>query len=73
MIKKIGKVTYDTNSSVIVKKNTFGNYGDTDGYEETLYVTEKGNYFLYCYGGSDSPYPEEKIKTLSKENAKKYL
>ncbi len=73
MIRKIGKVTYDTNASSIVKKNTFSYFGDPNGYEETLYVTEKGNYFLYTNGGNSSPYVKEKIKPLSKENAKKYM
>jgi hypothetical protein len=70
MLIKIGKVTYDTNKSQIVKKNTFSYYGDPAGYEETLYVTERGNYYLYTYGGITSPYKKEKIKPLSKVNAK---
>ncbi len=69
MVKKIGKVTYDTEASEIVKKNVFGVYGDPAGYEETIYVTAKGNYFLYTNGGKDSKYPEEKIKALTKEKA----
>ena len=67
---KIGKVFYDTSASTIVKKNTFSYYGDPAGYEETLYITNRGNYFLYTYGGLTSPYKKEKIKPLSKQNAK---
>lgn len=73
MIKKIGKVTYDTSTATVVKKNTFGIFGDPKGYEETLYVTENGNYFLYTNGGSESKYTQEKIKPVSKTNAKNYL
>ena len=67
---KIGKVFYDTETSTIVKKNTFSYYGDPAGYEETVYVTDRGNYYLYTNGGLTSPYKKEKIKPLSKANAK---
>ena len=39
MLKIICKKSYDTDASEIVKKVTYGNVGDTDGYEETVYVT----------------------------------
>lgn len=66
MKKTICKVEYDTETATLVKKFTFGNFGDADGYEESLYVTEKGNYFIYVNGGSESPYPTEDIKRLAK-------
>ena len=66
MKKIICKVEYDTESATLVKKFTVGNFGDTNGYEETLYVTEKGNYFIYVNGGAESPYPTEDIKRLAK-------
>ena len=50
----------------MIKKNAVGNFGDANGYEETLYVTEKGNYFIYVNGGAESPYPTEDIKRLAK-------
>ncbi len=56
---------YDTVSSTVVKKITEGYYGDPSGYEETLYVTADGYYFLYTNGGSDSKYPKENIKRIS--------
>lgn len=65
--------TYDTESAQIVKKITSGSFGDTDGYEETLYITESGFYFLYTNGGVDSPYKTEKIKRMSKQAAEKWL
>ena len=73
MKKIICKVEYDTETSSIVKKNTFGAYGDPAGYEETLYVTEGGKYFLYTNGGAESKYAEEGIKRLSKAAADKWL
>lgn len=66
MKKIICKVEYDTESATLVKKFTVGNFGDANGYEETLYVTEKGNYFIYVNGGAESPYPIEDIKRLAK-------
>ncbi len=73
MQKTICKVNYDTASSSIVKKVTFGAFGDSNGYEETLYVTADGKYFIYTNGGADSKYPKEDIKRVSKANAEKWL
>ncbi len=73
MKKTICKVDYDTAASSIVKKNTFGMFGDANGYEETLYITADGKYFLYVNGGADSKYPKEDIKRMSKANAEKWM
>lgn len=73
MKKIICKVEYDTETSTVVEKRTFGNFGDADGYEETLYVTDSGKYFIYTNGGVDSIYPEENIKRLSAAKAEEWL
>ena len=73
MKKIICKKEYDTESAAIVKKNTFGSFGDADGYEETLYKTESGSYFLYVNGGAKSKYPKEDIKRLSAKAAEDWL
>lgn len=73
MKKIICKKEYDTDTSVIVKKNTVGAFGDPDGYEETLYKTESGSYFLYVNGGAESKYPKEDIKRLSAKAAEEWL
>ena len=73
MKKTIGKAEYDTDTATLVKKHTRGLFGDTDGYEETLYVTAGGLYFLYVYGGEDSPYPKEDIKRISAAKAEEWL
>ena len=65
MKKVICKVEYDTELSTVVKKKTFGSYGDPAGYEETLYVTEGGKFFLYTNGGAESKYAEENITRMS--------
>ena len=72
MKKIICKVEYDTEASTVVEKRTFGNFGDADGYEETLYVTDGGKYFLYTNGGVESIYPEENIKRLSAAKAEEW-
>lgn len=66
MKKTVRRKVYDTDEMALVKKVTFGNYGDPAGYEESLYVAENGTYFLYTYGGANSPYPEEKLTSLTK-------
>ena len=73
MKKIICKKEYDTDTSVIVKKNTYGEFGDAEGYEETLYKTEGGNYFLYVNGGAESKYPKEDIKRMSAKAAEEWL
>ena len=72
MKKIICKVEYDTEKSEIVQKYTNGNIGDPTGYEETLYVTENGKYFLYTNGGAESVYPEEGITRMSAAKAEEW-
>ena len=73
MKKIICKVEYDTDASKIVEKRTYGNFGDADGYEETLYITDSGKYFLYVNGGEESIHPEENIKRMSAQKAEEWL
>lgn len=64
MKKVICKVEYDTNNAEIIAKFTSGEIGDSKGYEETLYKTAEGKFFIYENGGADSIHPEENIKRL---------
>ena len=73
MQKVICKKVYDTDTSTIVKKVTFGYFGSPDGYEETLYQTESGHFFLYTNGGPDSKYPTENITRMSAEKKDAWL
>lgn len=73
MQKIICKKLYDTEASEIVKKVTSGIFGDPNGYEETLYITEDGSYFLYENGGESSIHPKENIKRMSKKSAEEWL
>ena len=72
MKKVICKVEYDTDNAQIVEKRTFGNFGDADGYEETLYKTADGKFFLYVNGGKESPYKKEDIKRMSAKKAEEW-
>ena len=66
MKKVICKKTYDTEASEIVKKFVCGTFGDPKGYEETLYKTQDGFYFVYENGGVESIHPQENIKRIAK-------
>lgn len=66
MNKTICKVNYDTETAVAVKKFTSGEFGDPKGYEEVLYQTENGSYFIYVNGGAESIYPNEDIRRIAK-------
>ena len=72
MKKVIAGKEYDTERSTAVRKKVFGNFGDPEGYEEVLFVTEEGNYFLYSKGGEGSKYPKENIKRLSAKAAEEW-
>ena len=70
MKKMICKVEYDTETAVLLETKFRGMFGDPAGYEERLYQTPSGKYFLYGRGGEVSPYPSEQIKRMSAEKAK---
>ncbi len=73
MKKIICKKEYDTEASTLVKKCTYGYYGDPAGYEESLYQTADGLYFIYVNGGEESPYKSEDIKRASKAKAEEWI
>lgn len=73
MKKIICKREYDTETAVLIKKHTVGEFGEPDGYEESLYVTPDGKYFLYTNGGEESPYKKENIKSISAEKAEVWV
>ncbi len=72
MKKIICKVEYDTDASMLIEKKTFGAFGDKDGYEESLYKTQDGKYFLYTNGGEESKYPKEAITRMSVTKAEEW-
>ena len=73
MKKIICKVEYDTETAELIAKKSVGNFGDADGYEESLYKTPDGKFFLYTNGGAESPYTKEDIKRINKGKADEWL
>ena len=69
MKKIICKREYDTETATLVKKYTQGYFGEAEGFEETLYQTPAGLYFLYVNGGEESIYAKEDIKRMSADKA----
>ena len=72
MQKTVRKKVYDTDTAALLGTVTSGLFGDPAGYEERLYQTPEGFYFLYGLGGDASPYPKETIKPASAATAKKW-
>lgn len=73
MRKEIEGVAYDTSNSTVDKKFTYGVPGDPCGYEETLYITNDGRYFVYTNGGTQSKYPTERIIPIAREDVKNWM
>lgn len=70
---------YDTETATQIGSNCYGYPGDFDFVLEELYITQKGNLFLYGTGGPTSKYSEKaggimytggsNIRRMSKEEA----
>ena len=73
MKKTICKVEYDTEVATVVKKCTYGYFGDAAGYEEILFQMPGGQYFVYGNGGENYPYPEEKITRIAKNKVDAWI
>lgn len=73
MKKIIAGVEYDTEKSEFIYKRTQGIIGEADGFEECLFRTADGKYFLYANGGAESKYPKESIKRMSAKAAEQWL
>lgn len=72
MKKTINRKVYNTDTATLVKTNTVSYFGDPVGYEESLYKTPKGDYFVYGIGGAESKYPEETIVAVTAEEAENF-
>ena len=73
MQKIIRKKVYDTETATVIARSVNGTFGDPTGYEESLYQTEDGKFFLYVNGGEESIYPTENIKRMSAAKAEEWL
>ena len=73
MKKTISKKVYDTERSTLIRRRPYSHFGDPEGYEESLYQTSDGFYFLHVRGGESSKYPREDIKRMSQRSAEEWL
>ena len=73
MKKIICKKEYDTETATLVKKVVVGYFGDPAGYEEILFQTPEGLYFVYGVGGETSKYPTEDIQRMAKTKVKEWM
>jgi len=73
MKKTICKRQYDTETATFIDKHTYGSFGDPAGYEEVLFQTPEGLYFLFVRGGESSPYPNEDILRLAKTRVNDWM
>ena len=65
---------YDTEKAEALGSCAFSYFGDPAGYEETLFKTKGGLYFLCGIGGEESPYVEgEDIRPISEADAEAWL
>lgn len=72
MKKTINRKVYNTDTATLIKSNTVSYFGDPAGYEEVLYKTPKGEFFVYGVGGEESKYPQETIVVISAEEAENF-
>ena len=68
------KHVYDTEKADAMGNRAYSYYGDPAGYEETLYKTKGGLFFLCGIGGEESPYAEgTDIRPVSEADATAWL
>ena len=73
MKKIICKKVYDTEISTVIKKYTYSYFGDPCGYEEILFQTPAGFYFIYGNGGTESPYPNETNTRIAQTKVNEWI
>lgn len=73
MQKTIRGRVYDTETAQLVGHHINGLFGNPEGYEEFLFRTPEGYYFLFGRGGEASPYKTEKLKAVSAKAADAWL
>jgi hypothetical protein len=69
MVRIINKKTYDTDKDEHLGFKYVGVFGHLNGFEEQLFITKSGQYYLFGAGGPESPYPVATIKLLTEKEA----
>jgi len=67
------KKTYNTDTATKVGNVNIGIFGDPCGYEENLFQTLKGDFFIYGRGGESSRYPREHIIPITNAEAQSWI
>lgn len=49
--------SFDTDTARAINHRSSGDFGDPAGFEETLYRTRSGMFFVFGIGGDASPWP----------------
>jgi hypothetical protein len=83
MRKIIDGKTYDTETALRISGWSYGQYGDFNRCEETLFKTRKGAWFIYGEGGARSQYGQSvgqnsmsgghKLFLVTEEEAKAFV
>ena len=79
MKKRIDKTLCDTETATKIGVKYVGEFGQSDGYEEQLFITRSKKHFMYGNGGPESKYTkpnivlatDEEAEAWKKENVKK--
>ena len=72
MKKRIKGKLCDTETAALLGTKYVGVFGDTNGYEEQLYITRTKQYFMYGNGGSESKYTKATINLLADDQAEEW-
>ena len=73
MLKIIDGRRYDTNTARLIQKKS-NQHADSDArWEETLYRSKTGLWFLYCTGGEKTIYAKPSISPISEDAAVTWL
>ena len=70
---RISKTQYSLKESEKIGGYIHGEYGDPRGFEETLYQSKNGEYFIVGKGGMESRYKGENIISISNEDANQWI
>lgn len=65
-------LTLDTQTATYVDGRSYLQYGNPSGYEERLYRTARGQYFVWGQGGPSSPYPEPALRPVTDKQAENF-
>jgi len=72
MKKRIKGKLCDTEAAILLGTKYAGEFGDTNGYEERLYISRSKQHFMYGVGGSESKYTEPTINLVTAEEAEEW-